>query len=281
MDTAALEQKIRSFALDRGAAAVGIADAEEVARYAPAGHRPADLLRGAKSVVVVAGGQPSAGAWRAGRARVLGSIGYNRSVAGNVAHQLTGFIEREFGHYAMLCPSSLEAGHYPYASLKLLGEMAGLGTRSLAAGIILHPEFGLLYYAATLTTLALTADGPLADSVCPHPSCWRAWQKRGSTPCLDACPTCLAGELSEGAIAWMEYRQDLCFPRAQTTAMDILQKMLVEAMDQDDSDRRKAIVFGSHFTRALRSVAYGTEISAQCFECLRHCPVGGGRRRLK
>lgn len=275
------EESIKQFALQRGATAVGIADAAEVARYAPPGHRPADLLRGARSVVVVAGGQPSAGAWRAGTARAQASIGYNRSVAGTVAYQLTSYIEREFGYYAMLCPSSLEAGHYPYASLKLLAELAGLGTRSLAAGIILHPEYGLLYYGATLTTLPLQADGPLEEPVCPHPSCWRAWQKRGSTPCLDACPTCLSGELEEGRIGRMEYRQDRCFPRAQTTAMDILQKMLQEAMGEADEERRKTILFGSHFTRALRSVAYSTELSAQCFECLRHCPVGSPRRRLK
>ena len=71
----------------------------------------------------------------------------------------------------------------------------------------------------------------------------------------------------------MEYRQDCCYPRAQTTAMDAFQKLLLEAINEPDADRRKAILFGSQFTRAVRSMAYSSELSAQCFNCLKRCPV--------
>ena len=71
----------------------------------------------------------------------------------------------------------------------------------------------------------------------------------------------------------MEYRQDCCYPRAQTTAMDAFQELLSKSINESDAERRKTILFGSHFTRAVRSVAYSSEPSAQCFNCLKRCPV--------
>ena len=272
------EAEIKAEAVKAGAVLAGIASVEAVNDYAPVGHRPDDILRGAVSVVVAAGGQPTGGAWFAGSARPQASVGYNRAVAGNAANKVAHFIEQRFGYRAMPCPSGLVAGHYPYASLKLMAEMAGLGTRSMAGGVILNETYGLLYYGAALTTMPLEPDGPLERAVCPHPSCVAAWEKRGVTPCHEACPVCLSGELADGGIGWMEFRQDLCYSRAQTTAMDSFQKLLQSAMDEPDEDARKTIVYGSHFTRAVRSIAYSNELSAQCFECLRPCPVGRKRR---
>jgi hypothetical protein len=278
MDARTVEQEIKAEAVKAGATIAAIASADAVNAVAPPGHRPEDLLPGAKSVIVAAGGQPTAGAWFAGTARTQGSIGYNRSAASAAANKIAHVLEERYGYRAMLAPSGLKAGHYPYVSLKLCAEMAGLGTRSMAGGVILNPEYGLLYYGAALTTMPLEPDGPLMDAVCPQPSCWNMWQKRGVTPCLEACPVCLSGELTDGRIGWMEFRQDLCFSRAQTTAMDAFQKMLTEAMAEPDEERRKTIVYGSHFTRTLRTIAYSSELSAQCFECLRPCPVGRKRR---
>jgi hypothetical protein len=278
MNSGAAKAEIKAEALKAGAVMVGIASVDAVNEYAPAGHRPDDMLRGAVSVVVAAGGQPTGGAWFAGSARPQASVGYNRSVAGNAAQKLAHFIEERYGYRAMPCPSGNLAGHYPYVSLKLMAEMAGLGTRSMAGGVILNETYGLLYYGAALTTMPLEPDGPLEQAVCPHPSCVRTWEKRGTTPCLEACPTCLSGELADGGIGWMEFRQDRCYARAQTTAMDSFQQLLVQAVEEPDEERRKTIVYGSHFTRAVRGIAYSTELSAQCFECLRPCPIGRKRR---
>jgi epoxyqueuosine reductase QueG len=260
--------EIREKALALGAKAVGIASVEAINRFAPAGHRPDDLLRGAKSVVVLGGGEPTAGAWR-----TLGSIGYNRNQLGSAARQLSYYVEDRFQYYTIPIPTGDRVGHYPYMSLKLCAEMAGLGTRSMAAGILLNPQHGLLYFNGIVTTMPLREDGPLAEPVCPHSSCVRLWAKRQTTPCLSSCPDCLAGEIKDGKIQWIEYRQDCCYPRAQTTAMDAFQKLLLEAVNEPDAARRKAILFGSHFTRAVRSMAYSSELSAQCFNCLKRCPV--------
>jgi hypothetical protein len=143
----------------------------------------------------------------------------------------------------------------------------------MAAGILLNPNYGLLYFNGVITTMPIPEDGPLTQPVCPHNSCVSIWEKKQTTPCLSSCPDCLSGEIKQGKIAWMEYRQDCCYPRAQTTAMDVFQKLLLKAVNEADPEHRKAILFGSHFTRALRSVAYSSELSAQCFNCLKRCPI--------
>jgi epoxyqueuosine reductase QueG len=264
---------IKDKALSLGASTVGIASVEAINPYAPPGHRPADMLKGARSVVVLGGNEPTAGAWRSGTNRVLGSIGYNRSQLASAARHLAYYIEKEFGYYAIPIPSGNWIGHYPYVSLKLCAEMAGLGSRSMAGGVILNPQHGFLYFNAVITTMPLQEDAPPAEPVCPHPSCVRLYAKKKTTPCIDSCPDCLSGEIKDGKISWMEYRQELCYTRAQTTAMDAFQKLLLEAVNESDAEQRKAILFGSHFTRAVRSVAYSSETSAQCFNCLKRCPV--------
>ena len=274
--------EIKDKALTMGIRAVGIASVVAVNRFAPEGHRPDDLLKGAKSLVILCGGAPTAGAWRSGTNRVLGSIGYSRNQMGSAARQLAYYVEDRFGYYAIPIPSGNWVGHYPYISLKLCAEMAGLGTRSMAAGILLNPHMGLLYFNGVITTMPLPEDGPLPDPVCPHSSCVRLWEKKQTTPCLSSCPDCLTGEIKEGKIRWMEYRQDLCYTRAQTAAMDIFQKSLLQAVNEPDPDQRKAILFGSHFTRAVRGLAYASELSAQCFNCLKRCPVvQKGVRKLR
>jgi len=203
----------------------------------------------------------------------LGSIGYNRSQLSSAARQLAYYVEDRFQYYTIPIPTGDWVGHYPYMSLKLCAEMAGLGTRSMAAGILLNPKYGLLYFNGMITSMPLPEDGPLEKPVCPHSSCVRLWEKKQTTPCLSSCPDCLAGEIKDEKIHWMEYRQDCCYPRAQTTAMDAFRKLLLEAVNETDRERRKAILFGSHFTRAVRSIAYSSELSAQCFNCLKRCPV--------
>jgi hypothetical protein len=240
------------------------------------------MLKGAHSVVVLGGNEPTAGAWRSGTNRVLGSIGYNRSQLASAARHLAYYIEKEFGYYAIPVPSGNWSGHYPYVSLKLCAEKAGLGSRSMAGGVILNPQHGFLYFNAVITTMPLQEDAPPAEPICPHASCIRLYEKKQTTPCISSCPDCLSGEIKAGRIHWMKYRQDCCYPRAQTAAMDAFQKLLLEAVNESDAERRKAILFGSHFTRAVRSVAYSSELSAQCFNCLKRCPVVKRRgRRLR
>lgn len=264
------EKDIKENGLSMGARVVGISSVQGINRFAPRGHQPDDLLRGASSVIVLGGAEPLAGAWKAKSNRVLGSVGYNPARLVAAARMLSYYIENRYGYCALPVPIGARTGSYPYLSLKLCAEMAGLGTRCMAGGIILNPDYGLLFFSAVVTTLPLTEDGPMKDPVCPHESCVRIWEKKGTTPCLSSCPDCLSGELKNGKIAWMEYKQDCCRPRAQE--LDLFQKLLAEAVNEDDSDRRRGILFGSRFSRSVRNLAYANELTAQCYQCLRRCP---------
>ncbi len=279
-----LEEKtaqIKDKAFSMGVDAVGVASVEDINRFAPVGHRPSDLLKKARSVIVFGESQPTAGAWESGTSRVLGSIGYNRGLLGSAARFMSYYIEDHFQYHTIPIPSGNWIGRYPYISLKLCAEMAGLGTRSMAAGILLNHQYGLLFFNGVITAMPLDGEGPLTEPVCPHKFCVRLWEKKKTTPCLSSCPDCLSGEIKNGKIDWMEYRQDLCSTRAQTTAMNSFQKILLEAINEPDADRRQAILLGSHFTRAVRSIAYSSELSAQCFNCLKKCPVILQTRKLK
>lgn len=276
------EKKIKENCVAIGAKVVGIASVEAINRFAPVGHRPDDMLPNAKSVIVIGEQGPTAGAWKATSHRVLGNIGYSRGQLPALVRRLAHFVEDSFGYYAISIPSEMRVGHYPSMSLKLCAEMAGLGTRSMAAGIILNEQYGLLFFNGVITTMPLKEDGPLDLPVCPHVACVKMWQKRKTTPCLSACPDCLSGDIQNGKIGWMEYRQDCCFPRAQTTSVDAFQKLLMKAINEPDAEQRKSILFGSHFVRTVRSLAHSSELTAQCFNCVKRCPVVQGRvRKLK
>jgi hypothetical protein len=146
MNSADAIREIKDKALSMGARVAGVASVEAINQFAPPGYRPDDILKGAKSVVVLGGNEPTMGAWRSGTNRVLGSIGYNRSMLGAAARKLAYYLEDNYGYFAIPVPSGNATGHYPYISLKLCAELAGLGTRSMAAGILLNPLFGLLYF---------------------------------------------------------------------------------------------------------------------------------------
>ena len=59
------------------------------------------------------------------------------------------------------------------------------------------------------------------------------------------------------------------------------ESLLGAALDEDDPERRKMILYSSFFTRTLWSMTYAAQSQAQCFECMRVCPVGAERRDLK
>ena len=45
-----------------------------------------------------------------------------------------------------------------------------------------------------------------------------------------------------------------------------------------DPEERKMILYSSHFTRTLWSLTYSAQSQAQCWECMRVCPVGAEKR---
>ena len=89
---------------------------------------------------------------------------------------------------------------------------SGLGARSLAGDILLHPQYGYMYYASCFTELALPPDKPLLENPCPAPSCVNMFRQEGRTPCMKFCPAqCLSGEIdAAGKQASMHYDMAAC-----------------------------------------------------------------------
>ena len=277
--------RVKKVGLDAGAVVVGVAGVEAFAEFVPEGHRPEDILPGARSVVVAGGRGPTAGSWRCPDYRVMEITGYD--FRENVAiHVMCDFIEREYGYAALQAPVLPTAGHRPPMSMMLAAVLAGLGTRSLAANIILNPEYGLLYYAALITTLELEPDQRLKEAVCPHTMCVATYRRLGKTPCMAACPAddggCLDGEIDDdGRIASSYYDRERCVSRAMNYGISSFQKVLEEVIGEKDEDRRRAMIYSDFFTTSTSAVCFYRESVAQCFECMRVCPVGRDKRRLK
>ena len=172
-----------------------------------------------------------------------------------VAYGLSFFIEGRFQARTIYCPPDLdnEAGpRVPLQSLKLHAELAGIGARSLAGDILLHPEFGYMYFASVFTELELPPDEPMAENPCPTPSCVSLYRKTGQTPCMRFCPVqCLSGVIDkDGKQAEMHYDMAACAEMSQQ--YEGIPGILADAM--------KALEPGAQRTRCLtpRTRWFGT-----------------------
>ena len=93
-------------------------------------------------------------------------FGSTKGSAYKIAFGCAFFIEHEFGCPSIYCPPDPDpecGDSRPLQSLKLHAEVAGLGARSLAGDILLHPDYGYLYYASVFTELELPPDRPTRD----------------------------------------------------------------------------------------------------------------------
>ena len=273
------EEEIKQLGLQRGADQVGIASVADINQYAPRGHRPDDILVGAKSVIVFAGHMALQGAWRSPDYRIHYSNRDFPRIRSEVAVAVAKFIESEFGYFSISgMPPSI--GLNPSLSLKLCAEMAGLGTRSMAAAILLNHELGMMSLSACITTMPLIADGPMQEPVCPHPSCTNLWERRRTSPCLETCPECLSGELEGRRIKWMRYDRRICSTRAQNLSMGAFLWTFQEATKEPDPEVRRSILLGSFSRNVVQAIAFGSVVG-QCGECLRRCPICIRVRSLK
>ena len=276
VDAVAAKQTIVEYCLRRGALVAGVADLAAVERIAPAGHRPTNLMPRVKSVIAVGVGGATQGAWRV-PAKALSYFGSTESRAYKIVYGLAFFIEQKFGAQAIYCPPDMDpelGARYPLQSLKLHAELAGLGARSLAGDILLHPQFGYMYYASCFTELALPPDKPLAENPCPAPSCVNMFRQEGRTPCMKFCPAqCLSGEIdAAGKQASMHYDMAACAELTQQ--YETIPQLLRDAIATDDPEEREALLLGERNKVLWYRMTVGNGgLFAQCFECMRVCPI--------
>jgi epoxyqueuosine reductase QueG len=270
------KQAIVDYCRKRGALAVGVADLAACERIAPPGHRPSDLFPRVKSVISVGVGGQTQGAWQL-PAKAMAYSGSTETRAYGVAYGLAFFLEKQFGAPSVYVPPDLdpEGGpRVPLQSLKLHAELAGIGARSLAGDILLHPEFGFMYYASVFTELELASDAPLAENPCPAPSCVSMYRQIGRTPCMKFCPAqCLSGEIDEkGQQKSMRYDMAACAELTQE--YEAVPKILAEAVKDEVRTRGAEGLLDPDRKMLWYKVSAGSGAwFAQCFECMRVCPV--------
>ena len=282
LDMQQAKEELHAFALHNGALVCGVADAEAFID-APAGSRPADLLPGAKTVLVVGGNPPRAGDWISPLVELQETMGTSDRMNA-LGLRVAKFIEARFGYYALFVPPGVNKGNRPFVSVMQAAELAGCGSRSLA-GPILHADYGMLFYAAIITTLPLPVEAALATPVCPAPECKQMWEDHATTPCLNVCSIdddgCLGGTIVDGRFTERRYDRARCTTRVHTYWIPGFQKALEAALDEEDKERRKMILYSSFFTRTLWSMTYAAQSQGQCYECMRVCPVGRAYRTKK
>jgi hypothetical protein len=227
----------------------------------------------AKSVIALGVGGQTRGAWSV-PAKAMGYFGSTESRAYTIAYGCAFFIEGRFGAPTIYCPPDVDNKYgtrVPLQSLKLHAEVAGIGARSLAGDILLHPEFGYMYFASVFSELELPPDEPLAENPCPAPSCVKMYRQVGRTPCMKFCPVqCLSGSIDEhGVQAEMHYDMAACADLSEQ--YEALPVMLAEAARAENADEVLMDADNKLFWYKM-SVGSGG-LLAQCFECMRVCPI--------
>jgi len=276
IDPQEAKQSILQYCLKKGSLVAGVASVETLDRIAPEGHRPSDLWPRAKSVISLGVGGQTQGAWSV-PAKALGYFGSTEVRAYTVAYGCAFYIENKFGKRALYCPPDMdtEAGpRVPFQSLKLHAEVAGIGARSLAGDILLHPEFGYMYFASVFTELELPPDEPMEDNPCPTTSCVELFRKSGQTPCMKFCPVqCLSGDIDEdGNQAEMHYDMAAC--AEMTQQFEAVPGVIADAIRATDEEEREDLLFDAENKILWYKMSVGSGgLLGQCFECMRVCPI--------
>lgn len=271
-EAAAAKAAIFAYAKKRGALAIGVADLDALERIAPPGHRPTDLMPRVRSVISLGVGGQTRGAWQL-PAKAMAYSGSTEVRAYSVAYGTAFFIEHTFGVPSLYVPPDMDpemGPRTPLQSLKLHAELAGIGARSFAGDILLHPEFGFMYYASVFTELELPPDAPMAENPCPAPSCVSMHRATGRTPCMKFCPAqCLEGEIDADG-KQLRSRYDMAACAEYTQEYETVPNMLAQAVRSGDADS----LTGPDRKMLWYKVSAGSGAwFAQCFECMRVCPL--------
>jgi epoxyqueuosine reductase QueG len=181
MSVGKLNDEIRALALKTGAELVGFTLAEKLERGSPVGHKPSELLKDARSVVVLACGRSLnedrdyVYNWGPDFSltfiRLKEEVTWRRKQARGCIDAVKNFLVQE-GYSAVTEPH----GWSGILSFKMAAYLAGLGVFG-KGGFIVHPKRGPLnVIACILTDAELDSGEPLDLDVC-----------RDCLECIKAC----------------------------------------------------------------------------------------------
>ncbi len=201
--------EIKEFALRNGASLVGIA-AAELMQGAPEGHRATDLLRDAKTIVVVATPQARAILSDAPPTVYTRSTFSCEAKLEVITHDLANFLdERGFKALPIQVRMSLMMDYNA-----LMGDMshrhaavfAGLGQMGKNS-LLITPEYGnRCYISSVITNAAVKTDEPFKKDLCTD-----------CLACIDACPVRAISESNEGSYLGKKYvEKHRCYAYCKT-----------------------------------------------------------------
>jgi epoxyqueuosine reductase QueG len=178
-----LSRRLKKKALDLGADVAGVAGNEGFDQ-APEGHRPEDILKGARCVISLGFAQPSTVIQKAMPTQYTRNIFTVASLADQVAHLLTLWIEAQ-GYEAI--PISARGMYMAAMTGALMGDLSHKHTAALAGlgeigvnTLLIHPEFGnRLALSSIVTNAPLHQDKPFSKKLCLGEKCLK---------CVEVCP---------------------------------------------------------------------------------------------
>ena len=133
--------------------------------------------------------------------------------------------------------------------------------------------------------MPLVPDHELTDNVYPARSCVLLYEQHGKTPCMAVCPAeeggCIDATIEDGEITHSYFDRERCSTRAMNFGIRGHIKQVEILTGIDNAEERHARIYSDDFRRDLASIGRFKESVAQCFECMRVCPVGRYKRKLK
>jgi epoxyqueuosine reductase QueG len=178
-----LSKRLKKKALDLGADVVGAASNRGFDQ-APEGPRPEDILKGARCVISLGFAQPNTVIQKAMPTQYTRNIFTVASLADQVAHLLTLWIETQ-GYQAI--PISARGMYMAALAGELKGDLSHKHTAVLAGlgeigvnTLLINPEFGnRLILSSIVTNAPLLQDKPFSDKLCQWGKCLK---------CVEVCP---------------------------------------------------------------------------------------------
>ncbi len=257
------EAKDRAKAL--GADLVGVASVETVSRNPVPGcpHSPADILKGARSIVVLArrllSGMSRERDWRNRNVHYAGEMAL--STMEELTYEVVRFFE-EHGEPSIMVPAAYSRSHQvdvaaKALSLPHLAVEAGLGTLGLNLAV-LTPEHGpRVILGAVLTTAELEPDPMLERPLCLGEECGR---------CLLACP----GD----AIGHWVLDLERCRPHSSPYGFQFLRQHIEKILATPDPAARMEAMRSGDTLMIWQSMLRGVGVYSGCTRCYDVCPVG-------
>ena len=255
-----LTADVKAYIMAEGAELVGVAPLNRFLE-APVGHRPEDILPGARSVIVY-GFPMLESTFRSPSPRVY-VLRYHqlREMSQNSGYKVCHFLERR-GHYAVNLPGTAPMtvedkilfADFSYRHAAVLAGLGEIGWNQL----LVTPRYGpRVWLMAVITTAELAPDPLLEGIICLREKC---------NLCIEQCP-------QKALTPGQSTDKSKCARRPAQFGLSHLLRHLKDVMNEKDPQRREALLLGPTTWGLWMHLQYGGP-EDRCHSCVSACPVG-------